>query len=762
MNDLLQQAIDVASGPLQGATQEQKFTQLAATLSDLMNADYVFVSELDQKKERATTVAAIAKPVPMSNFEYDLAGTPCSNLSHQDPCVIKANAASTFPNDDLLKKLGAQAYFGIALHDRNNNALGLLSVVYSQPVENTSQLQQMFQVISSRVASEFERRSYDSVINSTVKQCQHQSENLVVASHIYDFMSDGVIVTDRDHNIVYVNRALEAVSGYKRDEVVGKNPRVFASGLQGKKFYQELWGSLSDSGRWQGEFINRKKSGEVYSVLSNMTIIRDADGQIKNHVAVHKDISNEKEARDLIEYQNRHDQLTGLLNRYELNVIIDNTLARVNKDQGQWVFILIDLDDFKEINDSRGHVIGDQVISAIASRLKSALRGTGILARLGGDEFALFSPVTDSSQVNSLLSKISEVFRFPFTLVDASQYNLTASIGVSLYPNDAQLSNLLYAHADQALYRAKSLGKNSHVFFTQEMEDRTLRQQTVRIRLQKAVAEKKIEPYFQPIVDLATGDATYCEALARWHDNDLGAVYPSEFIPIAENYGLMPALGLCIAEKAVAAVAQINSKLVTPIGVSINRSPREFITCEREPLLDLAVRYKIPVNFIAIEITESLMVNDPERAEKQLISLRSAGFKLAMDDFGTGYSSLAYLKQFPFHVLKIDRTFINDIEQDNEAYILVKTIIEMAKNFNMKTVAEGVETESQLNILKRLGCEYGQGYYFSMPVTATKLTNYLLDQEAKRVHIDAQLKEGQRKRLSRILNTTSAVRGNEF
>ncbi len=759
MSNLLQKAVQIASGELNAKNTDDYFVELVQSLAELLSADYVFISEL-QNPQQAKTLAAIADYQIIDNFEYDLNGTPCYDLTLQGLCCFKDHVCEQFPGDTLLAKMNAQAYLGIALRDREQSVVGLLTAVFKKPVVQSDDILQVFNLFQARATAELERQQYEQLLTQTIDELKQQSNSLVVASQVYDFMSDGIIITDVNQKIVYINNAMEEISGYTRDEVMGKNPRVFSSGLHSRQFYKYMWRQLNENGKWQGEFKNRRKNGEIYTINTAMTVIRNGDGQVNNHIAIQKDVTLEKEAREIIAYQTSHDQLTGLLNRYEFNGVIDKTLNRVGKDHSQWAFILIDLDDFKEINESRGHVIGDQVISAVALRLKNIARGAGILSRLGGDEFALFAPANESGQVISTINNMLEVFRFPFILVDGSQFTLTASIGVSLFPSDADKANSLYAHADQALYQAKSQGKNAYVFFTQEMEDRARRQQSVRVRLKKAIAEKAIEPYFQPIVNFATNEVTYCEALARWHDHELGAVYPNEFIPIAENYGLMPELGSCIAEKAIGTIAELNRQLVTPIGIAINRSPREFITCDREPLLEIAVAHKFPVNLITVEITESLMVNDPERAQQQLQELRLAGFKLAMDDFGTGYSSLAYLKQFPFHVLKIDRAFINDLTESQESYTLVKTIIEMANNFKMKTVAEGVETADQLKLLKKLGCDYGQGFYLAKPMTADKLSDYMWEYERKLVTQDKELKQVQRDRLSKMLKQTSALRGN--
>lgn len=715
---------------------EGYFNVLMKKLSQLISADYTFVARIVDQNT-AETVSFWGNETLYPSIQYSLKGTPCEDLRCRGGYCVLRNVANEYPTDKFLKDLSAEGYIGITLNDEHGDVIGILSALYCSPIphERVDLISRYFMSFANRSSRELERIKYEHMLKHEIKDLQQTNDRLQIAQQVYDFSKDGIIVTNAQNEIVYVNASLEVMSGYSLAELEGRNPRILSSGQQDKLFYKDLWSDLSRKGYWQGEFWNRSKEGDLYPVFTCISKIPDEQGGVKSYVAIHRDITSEKEAQALIAYQATHDSLTGMLNRYEFNEQLDRELIKVNVRKNQGAFITLDVDDFKSINDTQGDRFGDMLLQMIARRIKGCVQDGDIIARLGGDEFAIFTEFTEMHTVEQLINDLLDVFKPTFEF-QALRLRCNTSIGVSIYPQDAVDCHDLFRCSDQALYQAKNAGGATYAFFTPELRVAAERHQQVRLRLADAIEQGQIEVRYQPIINLSSGAVARVEALARWTDDVLGVVRPDEFIEIAEHSGLIQPLGCQIAEKALNDLARINTHLNRPIGVSINRSPQEFVELadEYDVLPDLAKSAGVPPELISIELTESLMMKDPVLAKKQLSLLKEAGFKLSLDDFGTGYSSLAYLKNFPFDVLKVDRSFVSDITEDKDDYVLVKTILEMAKNLGMHSVAEGVETEGQLALVEQLGCECVQGYFYSPAVGVEELLSYIAE------HFPSQLK----------------------
>ncbi len=564
------------------------------------------------------------------------------------------------------------------------------------------------------------------------KICELQDKNsrLRIAQQVYDFSCDGIIVSDHNNRMIYINDAMQKLSGFTEEELLGKDPKVLGSGLQEKAFYDKLWATLKEKQVWQGEIINRAKNGQCYPVYTSITTIPGVDGGPVNFVAIHRDIRAEKRAREMIAYQTAHDSLTGLLNRHEFNNQLEHYIQSAETSNNPAAFLIINIDNFKSINEFQGHLAGDNLLKKVASALQKLCTADQLLARVGGDEFGLFCRYQDKAEIQQIIDTIHQLFSTSFTIEEGLSINASASIGVSLYPDNADNTKNLFACANQALSLAKHSSYEHAAFFNEELRNKALRAEQVIARLKIAIEQQALEPYFQPIISVSTGLISHLEVLARWQDEELGRVFPDEFIKIAEENNLMQALSDCIFNKALAGLQEVNHKLRVPLSLSLNRSPQEFMNDSHccSNLLDIIHLYGIDPALVTIELTESLMVQNPQLAKKQLEHLRSLGFKIAMDDFGTGYSSLAYLKQFPFDYLKIDRSFVTDMCNNEDDKILVKTIIDMAHNFGMKTIAEGVEETDQYNLLNHYACDFIQGYLFSPPLCLQDLKNYISQQ----------------------------------
>jgi diguanylate cyclase (GGDEF)-like protein/PAS domain S-box-containing protein len=629
----------------------------------------------------------------------------------------------------MLIDMNIESYLGAALYDGEGKVIGLLVALFEDEIAlaDEDMLKDVFLVFSLRAAVEIERYTYELELKERIEQLESKNKELRIAQQIYDYTHDGIIVSDENHLITYVNHAVRTQSGYEYQELLGKSPNIISSGLYGQEFYDAMWDSILDKGFWQGELLNRDKKGKTFPVLTSISSIPGADGQAVNYVSIYRDISEQKEAQQLISYQASHDQLTNLYNRYEFKGQLKRRIVHANRQKETGALLFLDIDNFKLINDTLGHIAGDILLKKIGQRLKDNLRDDDLLARLGGDEFSIFATVDDSKTVDILANKVLMLFDEPFELDKGRKVRVTTSIGICLYPSDTEDPDELLASADQALYSAKDYGRNNFSYFTNELRAKAFRVQQVQQRLQLAIENQQLEVYLQPIMDVDTGDINHLEALARWHDAELGEVSPFEFIAVAEHSGLIRRLGLQIAKKAITYTQRLSTALNKPLQVSINRSALEFelLNGESDPLFELVAELEFDPSCLCIEVTENLMLKNPEIAEASLKRLCEHGFSLSMDDFGKGYSSLSYLKHYTFDSLKVDRSFIDEIDKNKDDFILVKTIIEMAHNFGMATIIEGVETKAQLEVVQQLGCDYVQGYLLTPALDFEKISAYL-------------------------------------
>ena len=689
--------------------------QLVLSTADLVQADQITIAQVSADGETAETVAWCQHGEIQPNLCYKVANTLIAEtLKHEGYHCIPDRACEQHPDNLYFKKRKIQGYLGTAIHNAQGKLIGLLAVAFEQPIQDPENLIKLFELTKKRAAAELERQDYEHQLNQSIEDLRQRNEELKIAQNVYNHISDGIVVTNGRTQAIYVNQAMLDISGLKEEELLGKDPAT----LFGLHDYGATTADIAEhlirAGHWQGEMTCRHKNGKTYYLSSAISTIPGESGKAAHYVGVHRDISTERKNTEVIAYQASHDQLTGLYNRYAFDDQMKRQLAAAKRLGRQAAFFLLDIDHFKMINDSQGHPVGDALLKQLASRLARSVREDDLLARLGGDEFAVLALVDNQTQAEVMGRHILTLFDQPFH-TDNLALSMSTSIGISLCPDDATDERELFKCADQALYRAKAAGRNTLAFFTGELREKITRHQSVHQRLVRAIEQGTIETYFQPVVDCLTGEVNHCEALARWDDEELGQVSPEEFIRVAEETGLMRPLGQHIFLQATEQIHQLNASLGSRIAVAINRSPQEFFdsagpTPEQATVMPQTA---LPSELICLEITENLVFDNPEIAKRTLTLLRDQGFSLALDDFGTGYSSLSYLKHLPFNILKIDRQFIDDIAELNADYQLVKTIIGIARNFGMKTIAEGVETEQQLQLLQSLGCDYAQGYYFS-------------------------------------------------
>ncbi len=571
-------------------------------------------------------------------------------------------------------------------------------------------------------------------LNEKLLELEKQEEDLKQASLVYQSSSEGMMVTDADNLIIDVNPAFTSITGYSLDEVKGQSPRILKSGRHDPDFYNALWQDLLNEGMWQGEIWDMRKNGEIYPKWLTVNTIKSINGDIHRYVAIFSDITEKKQNEELIWRQANFDMLTGLPNRNMFRSSLDQELKKSRRDDVQLALLLIDLDLFKEVNDTLGHDVGDKLLQETAHRISECVRQTDLVSRLGGDEFAVvLTELKDMSHVDDIVHKITKHLTEPYYIGDEVVY-ISGSTGITLYPNDASDLEALFKNADQAMYVSKRKGRNCYNYFTQSLQDAAQARLRLTNDLRGALQNKQFKVYFQPIVDLKTGMIRKAEALLRWHHPERGMVEPREFIPLAEDTGLINRIGDWVFIESVKWAKHWHDELQYDGQVSVNMSPVQFRTEEQlfvSEWLDYLRKLDLSEKSVTIEITEGLLLNAEPGVIDKLLALRDAGIQVAIDDFGTGYSSLSYLRKFDIDYLKIDRSFIRNLESDKNDVALSEAIIVMAHKLGLQVIAEGVEAEGQARILADGGCDYAQGLLYAKPVEAEKFGEMLKQEKSK-------------------------------
>ncbi len=556
-------------------------------------------------------------------------------------------------------------------------------------------------------------------------------EALQLSAMVLHNSSEGMLVTDENNQIISINPAFSNITGYSFEEVQGKNPRMFKSDRHDQAFYRAMWHEITTTGQWQGEIWDKRKNGETHAKWLTINTIRNKDGSIHRYVALFSDITEKKKSEELIWRQANFDTLTGLPNRDMFRDRLGQEVKKSIRAELPLALLLVDLDQFKEVNDTLGHAVGDMLLKDAARRISACVRESDTVARLGGDEFTVvLSEISDSSHVDDVAQKIIRKLAEPFHLGSEVVY-VSASIGITLYPNDATDIDVLMKNADQAMYVAKNKGRNRFSYFTASLQEAAQTKLRLTNDLRGALEAGQFRVHFQPIVELSTGRIHKAEALLRWQHPERGMVGPMEFIPLAEETGLINEIGDWVFKESARWAKHWCNRFGDDFQVSVNKSPVQF-RAESNHFTTKWFEYLQELGLsggnIVIEITEGLLLNADTHVADELLRLRDAGIHVAIDDFGTGYSSLSYLKKFDIDYLKIDRSFVNDLETDANDMALSEAIIVMAHKLGLKVIAEGVETEGQRNLLTIAGCDYAQGYLFSKPVPPEEFERLLISQ----------------------------------
>jgi len=554
-------------------------------------------------------------------------------------------------------------------------------------------------------------------------EIETKQKELQLASRVFDNASEGIMVTDAECRLLAVNDAFVEITGYSADEVIGHNPRILQSGQHTADFYQDMWRKIAAEGVWGGEIWNRRKNGEIFPQWLSIRSSLNEQGQVQNFIASITDLTERKETEEKLRYLSDYDSLTNLPNRRLLGYRAEQTISLCCRDRGEgFALLYIDLDNFKNINDSLGHRFGDEILQVVAERIKDEVREGDTVSRLGGDEFSVLMPnLHHLEQAANLCERILKRIAEP--LQSDSHLMITPSIGIAVFPDDGESFDKLLRNADAAVHFAKNQGRNNYQFYTAEMNRRASQRLQVEIELRKAIELQEFELYYQPQVLLAEGSLAGCEALIRWHHPQLGLVPPDTFIPLAEETGLILPIGSWVLQQACQQAAKWQKLSDQPFTMSVNVSVRQFRPELVEEVKAALALTAIDPASLVLEITESTLMQDQDKTLQLLHDLKGLGVQLSLDDFGTGYSSMAYLKRFNLDQLKIDRAFISDLPGSPDDAAISAAIIDVASHFGLVTVAEGIETSEQAEFLAEAGCLEGQGYYFERPIPAAEIEN---------------------------------------
>ncbi len=548
-----------------------------------------------------------------------------------------------------------------------------------------------------------------------------------VALEVLRSMSEAVAVIDLDFRFISVNPAFSRITGYSEEEVIGQNSRLLDSSQHSAEFYRRVRDVLERTGHWAGEMWQKRKDGEEFLGWIEMSEVRDAMGLRSHFVAVVNDITDKKRAEQELRYLANYDTLTGLPNRALLSERLGRAIVRARRQDTRVAVLFLDLDRFKDINDSLGHAAGDRLLKAAATRLQATVGASDTVARLGGDEFTVvLEDVESLPAVERMAREILTAFTMPLEVDERHDVSITPSLGISLYPDHALVPTDLLKFADTAMYQAKAEGRNTYQIYNETMDAESRRRATVLASLRKALDRGEFRLVYQPRMALADGRITGVESLLRWNSAELGEIPPQVFVPLAEESGLILQIGDWVLSEALQTLKRWRAHGLNDISIGINVSVLQLLRGNvPEQLRRLIAELGVPANRIDLEVTESMVMQNAEQTTHVLNELRKIGVTLAIDDFGTGYSSLVYLKRLPIDTLKIDKEFIGDLTKDPDDEAITATVITMGHSLGLNVIAEGVESEQQLSYLREQGCDEIQGFWLSPPLDAHRCLAFI-------------------------------------
>ena len=570
-------------------------------------------------------------------------------------------------------------------------------------------------------------------ISTDITERKRSESEGKLAATVFRHTADGIIITDGAANIVSVNQAYTNITGYTAEDTIGRKPNMLQSGRQDKMFYEDMWRQIIDNGVWHGEIWNRRKDGEVFPVWQTITSVKNDVGETTNYVSVFSDITEAKQSQERLERLAHFDALTELPNRVLFKDRVNQALVHARRGSKKLAIILFDLDGFKTVNDSLGHPIGDRLLQLVAQRMRHCMRAEDTVARLGGDEFAvLITDLSTSDDAIQVAQKILQASQEAY-LVDDHTVMVTSSVGISIFPDDNEDGNDLIRNADAAMYAAKAKGRNTYCFYQAAMTERAQQRLNAERDLRRAIEQNEFEVWYQPQIDLATQHLLGAEALIRWRDPQRGLISPCDFIPLAEQNGMILPIGELVLHQVCKDFCEWQAAKLNAKRLSINVAGPQFYRSDIVATIKHCMtKYQIPQDVLEIEITETFMMENPQEIKDILLAIQALGVTIAIDDFGTGYSSLAYLRELPIDTLKIDRAFIRDVPSNTKELAIIRAILALGASMGFNVVAEGIETQEQCEFLQTEGCSEGQGYYFAKPMPRAEFMQWLQRQPDNR------------------------------
>jgi diguanylate cyclase (GGDEF)-like protein/PAS domain S-box-containing protein len=580
-------------------------------------------------------------------------------------------------------------------------------------------------------------RKPDGIVNFVVATIaditdkKQAKEQLKRSAKVFEQSAEAIMITDVNTRIISVNTAFTVISGYNVSEVIGQNPRMLSSGHQDQDFYRVVWAQIAQFGYWKGEIWNRRKNGDIYPELLSISTVKNESGEISEYIGIFSDISLLKASEAQLEFLAHNDPLTSLPNRRLLFSRIEQAIRVAWREEKQFAVLALDLDRFKHINDSFGHLAGDQLLQLISERLTLRLREVDTVARLGGDEFVvMLDNIANAQDAARVANEIIVDFHQPWQLTPYGEVQVGVSIGISLYPQHGYTPETLLQQADTALYLAKAQGRGCYAYFSNDLTIAARERTELKVRLRRAITQNELRVYYQPQVDIVSGCIVGAEALVRWESPTEGLIPPLRFIPLAEETGLIIAIGEWVLRETCRQGREWLDAGLPKLMLAVNVSPHQFKHSDINTLVTVVLAETLyPAEWLELELTESGLMEHQGLAVELLNNLRTLGVQLAIDDFGTGYSSLASLKRFPLDVLKIDKSFIDEIPHNKDDMEITAAIVAIGRTLSFKVLAEGVETVEQLDFLQAQGCDLYQGYLKSRPLPAEDFAILLREEE---------------------------------
>jgi diguanylate cyclase (GGDEF)-like protein/PAS domain S-box-containing protein len=682
-------------------------------LATAFDASHAFVAVPDKQPGRLRTLAVCMDGEDVPNFDYELTGSPCAEVMRHGELRVVRDCRLAYPGCRWPPLLQIDAYAGVALPAPSGPALGLLVVGDRKRLPSAEVLHQLQRALGERLALEL------------AEQPRQRRQRL--AASLFDQLPQAAMLSDSEQRIVMVNDTFCVTTGWSRDAILGRRESVLGAGRDDPGLRDEIQATLNNGEIWVGELWSRRSDGEVFPESRLAVAVRGPDDPACYRLSLFSDISAEKFAAERIHRLAHYDATTELPNRVLLQDRLLHAINRVSRDSGRLALLFLDLDGFKLINDSLGHAAGDTVLRKVGERLTSRLRKADVVARVGGDEFAVvLSDVGQDSDVQAICDQLLQVITEPYPL-GGHNGHVSASIGIAVFPEDGSDVPTLLKHADAAMYQAKENGKNRYAFYEPEMNRRAEQRLRLGRQLRTALERDQFSLCYQPQYDLVTGRMVAIEALVRWKDESGELVEPKRFIPLAEDTGLIVSLGAWVLEQGCRQ-AQLWVEQGLDFGrLAVNVSGRQFLGEGLREVVAGALRNSgLSGNYLELEITETWVMEGPYKAEKQMRALHELDVGLVIDDFGVANSSMAYLKRFPIHKLKVDRSFVRDIPGDPDDAAIVSAIIAMGHSLGLRVVAEGVENAEQSAFLRGTGCDVVQGYFYGRPVPADEMNVQLL------------------------------------